>query len=95
MKKIGLTRITTVLLLSLVLAGCSSLLSYEEEISFEQLPEIIQQLVLQEIDVEQIIEIEKEEEFFRIRYSIEYLNGEEEWELEYNNDGELLSHERD
>ncbi len=95
MKKIILAKSISALLIPLVLSGCSSLFRYEEEITFEQLPENIQQLVLQQIDIEQIVEIEKEEELFRIRYSIEYLNGEEEWELEYSSNGELLSHEPD
>ena len=79
----------------MLFTGCSYIQGYDEEISFEQLPDNIRLLVEEEINAGQIVEIEKEVELFRTTYSIEYVVGEEEWELEYRSDGTLILHEID
>ena len=76
---------------SLVLPACSLLLGGDSEISFESLPADIRSQAAIEIGENQIVEVEREWQFGRRVYAINYLSEGIEWELEYARSGELIS----
>jgi hypothetical protein len=77
----------------LLLGACSALGWTEQKISMQDLPNNIRHLAEAEIDGRQVVEVERESTPRRTVYSINYMIGDEEWELEYTESGELLSKE--
>jgi len=79
----------------LLLGGCGMLCSIDEEISVDQLPDHIRRLAEAQVGSNKIVEVERESKDGRIIYAIKYEMEGIEWELEYSESGELLSHERE
>ena len=74
----------------LLLPACAFILGDEEKMDFESLPANIQQLASVEIGSNQIVEVERERRYGKTIYAINYLVGEDEWEIEYLETGVLI-----
>ena len=82
-------------ILILSLQSCSIFSNSEQTISLQQLPEKIRTLAEQTIGTCQIVEVEKETQWGRTLYSVNYLIDGVEWELELSESGEIISHEQE
>lgn len=86
---------SAIVLFTLMLPGCASILTGEEEISVADLPDNIRTLIEMQVGEGQLTEIEREGFPFFYEYEVEYVKDGVEWEMEINSDGAIESNEPD
>ena len=82
-----------VITLSALISSCTSIFGKEEQLTVTQLPAPISKLALEKTEGYEIVGVEKETYRDNVIYSVNYLKNGEEWEVEFDPSGSIISHE--